>query len=140
MFALISAILATSPFLAPNDPLLRQRADELSKREMLSEETSSLVQKMKQIVNERIHEMMGLAAPQIGVSKRIILVNFNGLIKVYFNPQIIWKSKETLAEDESLAAKIKLCAYNEKGELIVEEFENMEARTFQHEVGLLNID
>src|SRR3989344_4976142 len=45
--------------------------------------------------------MVGLAAPQIGIKKRIILVDIKangkgkvGKIKVYINPEIIWKSKE----------------------------------------------
>ncbi|MCH9614791.1 MAG: Peptide deformylase [Chlamydiia bacterium] len=150
MFLILSTILASAPFIAPSDPLLRQNALELTKNEMTSEETQALVQNMKQIANERINEMAGLAAPQIGVGKRVILVNFNGLLKIYFNPQVIWRSNETLVLHEKCyslgdivglvprAAKIKLCAYNEMGEMVVEEYEGMEARILQHEVDHLN--
>lgn len=150
MFIILSAILASSPFVAPSDPILKTRAEELSKVEMTSDKTKALVAKMKEIANERLDSMAGLAAPQIGVAKRVILVNHKGNVKVYFNPQIVWKSRETNEGVEGCfstnrvfgvverPSKIKLCAYDEQGELLVETFEGFDARIFQHEVDHLN--
>lgn len=150
MFMILSSILATTPFSAPNDPVLQTRAKELTKNEMFSEQTKALSQKMKEIGLKYKDSMAGLAAPQIGVSKRIIMINLKGQYKIYYNPQVIWKSRETSTHIEgcfstgrifgwvSRPSKIKLCAYDEKGALLVETFEGMTARIFQHEVDHLN--
>jgi len=109
---------------------------------------------------------IGLAAPQIGELKRIIVVHpieertadekISKRPQVFINPRITKKSKETEIGEEGclsfpgLFLKIKrvkaveIEALNEKGEKIQVRAEGLPARIFQHEIdhldGILFID
>jgi peptide deformylase len=98
---------------------------------------------------------IGLAAPQVGVSKRVIVVDAGeGLIKVA-NPKIV-KSEGLVEGTEGClslpmmfgevdrAQKVIVKGLDEKGEPFKVEAEGMLARVFQHEIdhldGILFID
>lgn len=103
--------------------------------------------------------MVGLAAPQIGIMKRIIIVdskanierrNLGNLI-AYINPQIIWYSEEIVlgtegcySVDEHLDGKIprseSICitGYDREGNFVTQLFSGFTARIFQHEIDHLN--
>ena len=96
---------------------------------------------------------VGLAAPQIGVSKRIIVVSPNaqrGEEKAYINPEIVQSSTEQemgvegclslpgISCEVRRAKKIKLKALNLKGLEYIQEFENFPARVIQHVIDHLN--
>ncbi len=96
---------------------------------------------------------VGLAAPQVGVSKRIIVVSPNarrGEEQVYINPEIVQSSAEQdigvegclsvpgISCEVRRAKKIKLKAQNLKEVEQIEEFENFPARVIQHEIDHLN--
>ncbi len=92
-------------FLKPNDPRLREIAEEIPPDQINSAPTKEIIKTMFSVAygeqkdkNKPI--MVGLAAPQIGISKRIILVDVKangkgkvGDLRVYINPRITWKSK-----------------------------------------------
>lgn len=101
-------------FLKPNDPRLTKIANEVSQKEIKSQVFKKIINKMLKIAfgqqkNHKKPIMVGLAAPQIGISKRIILVDIKaygkGLprfaggarkvadLRIYVNPEIIWFSK-----------------------------------------------
>jgi peptide deformylase len=99
---------------------------------------------------------VGLAAPQVGVSKRIILVDGekDGLI-VLINPMIVKSEGEDVAEEGCLsipgiysqvkrASKVTVRALNENGDPIEITKEALTARALQHEIdhldGILFID
>ena len=92
----------------------------------------------------------GLAAPQIGVSKRVIVVNFNEKIKAFINPEIEILDNEQIIDEEGClsigscrynigrAKKIKVEAMDIEGNENVFEAEGLLSRIFQHEVDHLN--
>ncbi|MGI5900892.1 MAG: peptide deformylase [Desulfitobacteriia bacterium] len=98
---------------------------------------------------------VGLAAPQIGVLKRVVVIDVGeGLVEL-INPVILEKEgEETEREgclsvpgvtgDVTRAKKIKAQALNRNGELVEYEAEGLFARAFQHEVdhleGILFVD
>jgi len=43
-------------------------------------------------------EGVGLAAPQVGISKRLFLLNLHGQIEVVINPEIVEQSEATLSQ------------------------------------------
>ena len=98
---------------------------------------------------------LGLAAPQIGVSKRIIVVDVNDHLLELINPEIIDKQGEQIKVEGCLsvpdmmgpvkrAYKIIVKGWDRKGEEIEIEAEEMMARALQHEIdhldGILFID
>ena len=97
----------------------------------------------------------GLAAPQIGILKRLVVIDVGeGLIKL-INPVIIEASGEQQGIEGCLSVpgvsgevirpqKVRIGAQNEKGEYIELEGEDLLARAFCHELdhleGILFID
>lgn len=98
---------------------------------------------------------VGLAAPQIGVSKRAVVIDTGeGLIEL-INPVIISKSgreddEEACLSVPGVAGRVKRAknvvarALNRDGELIEYQVEGLAARAFQHEIdhldGILFVD
>lgn len=89
-------------------------------------------------------EGVGLAAPQIGLSLRLFVMDCEGLKVVAANPEIISKEGEQDGEEGCLsvgrvhsalkrAAKVTLRAQDIKGNWYEQAAEGLAARCFQHE-------
>lgn len=105
---------------------------------------------------------VGLAAPQVGVSRMLILMDWSnideegGEIKAYINPEIVRKGTEIVTDQEGCLSlpevwadvdrpkEISISYKNVDGEIIEEDLDGMAARVFQHELdhllGILFID
>jgi peptide deformylase len=133
------------------DPILRKKCEEVRG---VTEEIRSLGFEMIEIMTE--NEGIGLAAPQVGELKRIIVVQTEKGSEIFINPKIIKKSKETIINEEGClsfpglflkikrAKEVEIEALNERGEKIQVRAEGLPARIFQHEIdhldGILFID
>lgn len=90
-------------FLKLSDLRLRKKAQEIPENQLNSSQIKKVCKLMVRIIRgeQKGHKRgVGLAAPQIGVLKRIILVDavankkgIGGDLRIYINPKIIWKSK-----------------------------------------------
>jgi peptide deformylase len=129
------------------DPVLKTRArpvDHFDAR--LREE----VQRMGVLMNDSIG--IGLAAPQVGVSHRLLVyrVEPDSPVQALVNPEIEWSSrdKETMEEgclslpgvhvDVERPLFIRVRAQDADGDAIVVEASGLEARVIQHEVDHLD--
>ena len=146
----------------PDDPILLRIADPIDLNAIHSPEVESIISRILESALGRQQDKtkpmaVGLAAPQIGISKRIIAVDLAahgkgdvGDLQIFINPEIVWKSE---AEEEwyegcwstdrvcgivSRPEKIKVHAYTEDGEEIEREFVGYTARIFQHEIDHLD--
>ena len=97
---------------------------------------------------------IGLAAPQIGVTKRITVIDLSNKENpddkiVLVNPEIVHKEGRQVAEEGCLslpdvrekvsrAAKVKVRAQNLQGEWFEMEGTELLARAFQHEIDHLD--
>lgn len=133
------------------EPVLRGKA--LPVKE-IAPETLNLIKDMAETMYA--DSGVGLAAPQVGVSKRIIVIDGeeDGLI-VLINPLII-ESEGELEEEEGClsipgiyslvkrSSKVTVKALNEKGDPTEVTKEGLAARALQHEIdhldGILFID
>lgn len=149
-------------FVKPDDSILIQVAEKIKPEEIKSPEIEALIERMLNAAyGEQVDRdkplLVGLAAPQIGISKRIILVDVAargkgnvGDLRVYINPEIVWKSGDEVEWYEgcystdrvcgivSRPNSIKLKALTREGQLIKEDYEGYTARIFQHEIDHLN--
>jgi peptide deformylase len=149
-------------FVAPNDPILTKTAEAVSLEKIttpdIQKDIAYMLDKAYGEQQDRKKSILvGLAAPQVGLPKRIILVDIGAdghggvsNLKVYINPEITWKSAEETEWYEgcystdrvcgivSRPTKIKLTAYTPTGEKIEEEYSGYIARIFQHEIDHLN--
>lgn len=127
------------------DPVLRKKNGKVEK---MTPELKKLIADMTETMQKA--DGVGLAAPQIGVSKQIIIVRTEEGPSVFFNPKIIKKGKKSYIEEEGClslpgivlkikrAEKIELEALNDKLEKIRISAEGILARIFQHEIDHLN--
>ena len=110
--------------------------------------TSVLVKRMLKSVKNPLHLGVGIAAPQVGINRRMILVRrFDKAEKpfeVFINPEIIWKSnlyRKGHEGDLSFDGYGKIMRHyvvhvryhNAKGEGVTEILEDFTAVIFQHE-------
>lgn len=98
---------------------------------------------------------VGLAAPQIGISKRVVVVDAgDGLIEL-INPQVFGGEGQEVGVEGCLSipglegevgriAKVRISGLNREGETITLEAEGLLSRALQHEIdhldGILFID
>lgn len=134
------------------DPVLRETSSNIGK---IDKPVLDLVSDMLDTLEEE--GGVGLAAPQIGINKRIILVRYEDKVETYINPEIeIIENKRTESDEGCLSIysiqgfqvkrypRIKIRTTNIKGN--TEEFiaEDLLARVIQHEVdhldGIMFID
>jgi peptide deformylase len=138
------------------DPILQQVAKPVLR---FGPELHRLVERMAVIMREA--HGLGLAAPQVGVSTRIIVYIAEGNkageeLKVLINPKIIMMKGEQLEPAEGClsipglqgcvrrALEIKVKGYDQRGKPITRRATELEARVIQHEIdhldGILFID
>jgi peptide deformylase len=93
---------------------------------------------------------LGLAAPQCGINKRIIVITDNESIKVLINPEIIFHSEETEMDEEGCLSipetfvkknrysSITIKYRNLAGHPHLETHKGLTARIIQHEIDHLD--
>jgi len=133
------------------EPVLREKALPV---EEITPEILNLIKDMAETMYA--DSGVGLAAPQVGVSKRIMVIDGDedGLI-VLINPMIVKSEGEVVDEEGCLSvpgiysqvkrsSKVTVKALNENGDPIEITKEGLTARTLQHEIdhldGILFID
>jgi len=150
--------MATREIIKMGNPILRQGATPLTKEEILSEETQDLILEMREVMKEA--EGIGLAAPQIGISKHLAIIEVPGESRyeestpteliVFINPQIkvidetkqgFWEgclSVPGLRGFVERPRKIQIDYLNELAEEVSIIAEDFLATVFQHEIDHLN--
>jgi len=144
--------MAVYQILHIGEDILREKAMEVSK---ITPNIHKLLDNMAETMYRA--NGVGLAAPQIGVPKRVVVIDSGegeGLIEL-INPVIISKSGEEIEQegclsipnlvgDVSRATRVVAQAWNRDGELMKYEAEGLLARAFQHEIdhleGILFVD
>lgn len=113
-------------------------------------ESKELIHDLIDTAKHHAGNCVGLAAPQIGVLKRVIVVLMNTGFKVMINPVIFWKdikSKYSTIEgclsidgehETKRFRKIKVKYTNEYGKDTIQEFVGYQAQIIQHEIDHLN--
>lgn len=142
--------MAIYQILGENNPTLREKCKKVPK-------VNSNIIKLLENMADTMYaaEGVGLAAPQIGITKRVVVIDVGeGLIEL-INPVIISKEgEETDAEgclslpgvagEVTRAARVKVKALDRNGKEQEYTGEGLLARAFQHEVdhldGILFID
>lgn len=136
------------PIVVYGDPVLKREADEI-------EEGSIDVIKLRDDMFETMYEAsgIGLAAPQIGKSIRMFVVDGSPLEeegmenfkKVFINPEIVWEEGDKwnfeegclsipgIREEISRHSKLRINYLDEHFVEHEEEFDGMKARIIQHE-------
>lgn len=128
------------------DPVLREKSKNVGK----------IDSKLLELVNDMIDTLnneggVGLAAPQIGITRRVIIVNFDDKIRTFINPVIEVLDDKKIESDEGCMSiysikgfcvkrfpRVKVKAKDLEGNDITLGAEDLLARIFQHEIDHLN--
>jgi len=148
--------------VAPNDPILLRIARSIPHDKISAKETSEIIEKLLNIAYGEQKDrtkpiLVGLAAPQAGISKRIILVDVGadghgGVsdLQVFINPRITWNSDDFIEWYEGCYSTDRVCgivsrpdsveitAYTPSGQVLTSRYFGYVARIFQHEIDHLN--
>jgi len=133
------------------DPVLRKKASDI---EEITPEVMKLAEDMAETMLKE--DGVGLAGPQVGISKKIIAVQTENGPSVFINPKIVKKYGGKVSMEEGCLSlpgiwfKIKrsnvaeIEAIDPKGRKLNIKAEGFQARIFQHEIdhldGVLIID
>ena len=136
--------MAIRPIVKYGDPVLRKKADPVSE---ITAEVKDLVADLKATLSDA--KGLGLAAPQIGVSLRVFIVDLSAVditaeAKVFINPEIMETSGMIDYEEGCLSFpgiyqqlsrpnKVKVKAMDENGQEFVITAEGLAARAILHE-------
>ncbi len=128
------------------DPVLREKSKKVEK---VDESVIQLVRDLSDTLKET--GGVGMAAPQIGVSRRVIVINADNRIYTFINPEIEILDDQKIRSDEGCLSiysirdfnvkrfsKVRVRAKNLKWKDVEMVAEGLLARIFQHEIDHLN--
>lgn len=137
------------PIVKYPDPILQQKTEPVTE---FDKELETLVEDMFESMYDA--HGIGLAAPQIGVKKRITVIDLSNKATpedklVLINPEITYREGKQFSEEGCLslpeirekvsrAAKVKIRAQDVTGKWFEMEGEELLARCFQHEIDHLD--
>jgi len=154
-------MMTVLPILVAPNPILRRKAS-------LVPVVDSHIQKLLKDLQETMiaEDGIGLAAPQVGISKRVFVMDVPANVTVegeeiegadpspnmyqIVNPEIIWASEKLATCREGCLSvpgqyapvlrpeKIRVRYLNEKGEMCETEFSHLQAACVQHEMDHLD--
>ncbi len=133
-----------------DNPALRKKSREVNG---INKHILTLLDDMKETL--KVEDGVGLAAPQVGVLRRIAIVNYNDQLYELINPRIVSASGEALEEEGCLSVvgqrgkvkrpeKITVTYIDRDGKRQKQEVLGITARIFCHEIdhldGILFVD
>jgi peptide deformylase len=136
--------MAIFPIRVFGDPVLRQRAAEI-------EEIDGKIVRLSEEMIETMNDApgVGLAAPQVGIERRIFVYDVGDGAQTVINPEIVDSSGEWEYEEGCLSVpdlhwtiirpkEVHLVGLDLEGNEISVEADELLARVFQHELDHLN--
>ncbi len=123
------------------DPVLRTTANKVTE---INDNLEDLLDNMVETMYDA--QGVGLAAPQVGISKQVVVVDIGNGVHELINPEIEKLSDKTYIDEEGClsipgesgkverAYQIKVTALNRDGKEFELEAEGLLARVIQHEV------
>lgn len=126
--------------ISKSNPRLHQRSDSVC----LHSDVRPLVEEMWRII--RLFDGFGLAAPQLGVMQRVIVIRTKSFKQVFINPVIVKSNGGTVTSSEGCLSylgltvpvirhrKIIIEGYDENWEPIRRKLKGIQSYCAQHEV------
>jgi len=139
--------VAVLPIRKYPDPVVKEKTQPVDR---IDEEVHRLIKNMADTMYAA--PGIGLAANQVGVLKRVMVVDVEEELMTFINPEITWYSEETDDSEEGCLSvypekihvmvtrpsRIRFKAQNERGETVEFEADGLLARALQHEMDHLD--
>lgn len=127
-----------------NDDILRKKSKEVKE---INDKILTLLDDMAETMYDA--NGVGLAAPQVGILKRVVVIDIDDNLIELINPEIIETRGEQIKNEGCLSVPgmtgqvkrpeyVKVRALNRKGEEVFYEGEEMKAVCFCHEIDHLD--
>ena len=142
------------PVLTLNEPSLRERSVEVETQEITTPDFQKFLDDLLRTMISS--DGVGIAAPQVGLNKRILITTIGSEPKVLINPTVTKASQATIETEEGCLSvpgvygmvtrpkKVTVKAIDRHGRRIEIELKNFDATVVQHEIdhldGILFID
>ena len=142
--------MAIRDIVKDGEPILRKRCREV---EVFDDKLAKLLDDMKETLDKA--DGVGLAAPQVGILKRVVIVEFEDFFLEMVNPVIVEQSGSQIVQEACLSVPNRSCDVERPNRLVCEyqtrkgakkkiTVEDFIARIFCHEIdhldGVLFID
>lgn len=153
--------------VAPQSPILNKSAQPVHPNKIKSVRTQRVVERLLAVATDqqsapqqgvKRRMLVGLAAPQIGESHRIVVIDTKitadrkvpGKLECFINPEIVWRSRETAEGREGCFSAglvwglvrrpiaVKIRAFTPGGKRVERIFEGFTARIACHEIDHLD--
>jgi peptide deformylase len=126
------------------DPILRKKAQSI---ENIDGKVKDIADRMAEVMHA--NKGIGLAAPQIGILSRILIVDIGEGCNVLINPEIVGGEGESVMEEGCLSlptiqvpvkrmGKVFVRGWNLEGKEVSLELFGFPGRVYQHEIDHLN--
>jgi peptide deformylase len=136
--------MAKLKILTEENPILRQKSKAVDK---ISKRLRGLAKDMLETMHEA--KGVGLAAPQVGVLERLVVIDVGDGPVILFNPELLFREGEERDSEGCLsipgrneyitrAHRVKVGGLNSEGKKIMIEGTGLLARALQHEIDHLN--
>ena len=131
--------MALRNIVLEGDPILRKRAREVTE---INDHVRMILDDMLETM--RVHEGIGIAAPQVGVLRRMFIVEMEDRVYELINPEIL-ETEGAVEEEEACLSLpgmaglverpsyVKIAGQNRDGERVEYEGEGLLAKAFCHE-------
>ncbi|MBI1984560.1 MAG: peptide deformylase [Candidatus Wildermuthbacteria bacterium] len=133
------------PLVIYPNPLLKEKSLEVKR---ITPSVAKALSRMGYTMDR--NEGVGLAAPQVGIAERMIIVKDADANHVFLNPRIVKMAKKRETDEEGClslpgiflkirrAKEVEVEAHTISGEKVLIRAEGLGARIFQHEIDHLN--
>lgn len=133
--------------LPDTDPILKTVASEVVEFDLVDPMLRQLVEEMHEAMD--YYNGIGLAAPQVGISKRILVAKFPGADYVYINPEIVEANGKQKGKEGCLSFPGLFLPVNRSQTITVkykniygfeqtQQYSGLPAVVIQHEIDHLN--
>ena len=146
----------------PSSDILNRSVQPVLESEIETDDIQAIIDGMLDVArgeqgNPQRPTMVGLAAPQLGIDKRIVVIGIDAVgmgeepeFKAFINPEIVSLSPETNLFREGCYSTSRVCgiveradraevrAFDRNGNAVLETFTGFQARILQHEVDHLD--
>ena len=129
-------------------PSLRERSLAVDQAEITTSAFQAYLDRLSQTMI--IKDGIGIASPQVGINKRVIVVLFNDQAECFINPEILKSSQELVEGEEGCLSvpgvyglvdrskRIRVRATDRHGRTREFDVRHLPATVFQHEIDHLN--
>lgn len=136
----------TMELIGSTDPVLRTKTVDYDESEI--KDLGPLIAEMHATLGK--HNGVGLAAPQVGVSRSIFVISIEGINKTFINPAVVTASDRMIVAEEGCLSlpglrlkvnrpdAVTVTWTDENGERQISDLEGLWARAWLHEFDHLN--